>query len=239
MLEAGDRVAVGVSGGKDSRTLLALLLQGVDIPPGDTDTQKQAQSDALPPDENPPATRPYDIVAVHIDGSRVGLPDQRPVLEPWFQELGVAYEITPLLVPEGEALPMKCFRCTWNRRKALFFAADRLECNKVAMGHHADDAAVTTLMSLMYKGQLETLQPSLNFFDGRFIVIRPLIYLTASEIARYARKRGWQFPPELECPRLETARRVHIERFLRSLSNKEYKQIRTNLWRAAREVMGF
>ena len=156
---------MGVSGGKDSRTLLDLLLHGVDIP------------------------GTYEVVAVHIDGSGVGLPAFAPTLEPWFRELGVEYEIAPLDVPDDEPLPMDCFRCSWNRRKALFFAADRMGCNKVAFGHHADDAAVTTLMSLMYKGKLETMEPSLDFFDGRFTVIRPLIYLTRTLKSCVTRKR--------------------------------------------------
>ncbi|MGC9347784.1 MAG: tRNA 2-thiocytidine biosynthesis TtcA family protein [Anaerolineae bacterium] len=211
LISDGDRIAVGVSGGKDSRTLLDLLVRGVDIP-GD-----------------------YEVVAIHVDGSPVGLPNQAPRLAPWFQELDVPYEITPLMVPEDEELPMNCFRCAWNRRKTLFFAADRLGCNKVAFGHHADDAAVTTLMSLMYKGQLETLAPRLSFFDDHFIVIRPLIYLSAAEIERYARVSGWTFPPEPVCPREEEARRVHFERFLSTFSSTEREQIRANLWRAAHE----
>ena len=210
LIEDGDRIAVGVSGGKDSRTLLDVLLRGVDIPGA------------------------YAVVAVHVDGAGVGLPPLAPALEAWFRVLGVEYEIAPLEVPEGEPLPMDCFRCSWNRRKALFFAADRMGCNKVALGHHADDAAVTTLMSLMTKGKLETLEPSREFFDGRFTVIRPLIYLSAAEIARYARARGWTFAAEQACPRSEVARRVHFERFLATFSDKEQVQIRANLWRVAR-----
>ncbi len=203
----GDTIAVGVSGGKDSRTLLELLWHGVDIP------------------------GTYHVVAVHVDGSQAGLPRFAPTLEMWFRELGVPYAIVPLELPPGEPLPLNCFRCSWNRRRALFRAADRLKCNKIALGHHADDAAVTTLMSLMYKGRLEPLAPRLDFFDGRFTVIRPLIYLPAFEIARYARARGWPVSPE--CPRSAETRRVRIERWLTTFPPKEREQIRANLWRAA------
>jgi tRNA 2-thiocytidine biosynthesis protein TtcA len=207
LIADGDRIAVGVSGGKDSRTLIDLLVRGVDIS-GD-----------------------YKVVAVHIDGTGVGLPDQTPLLEPWFRELGVAYSIKPLAVSEQEPLPMDCFRCSWNRRKALFFAADELGCNKVAFGHHADDVAVTTLMSLMYKGQIETLAPRREYFRGRFQVIRPLIYLDEVEIGRYARACGWVFPLGPQCPRESTTRRVRIEAFLATLPKREHDQIRANLWR--------
>jgi len=211
LIAGGDRIAVGVSGGKDSRTLIDLLSRGVDIP-GD-----------------------YEVVAVHIDGTGVGLPDQTVRLEPWFRELGVAYLIKRLEVPEQEPLPMDCFRCSWNRRKALFFAADELGCNKVAFGHHADDAAVTTLMSMMYKGRVETLAPRLEFFQGRFLVIRPLITLSEAEIQRYARACGWAFPAELACPREGSARRVQIGQFLATFPRRERDQIRANLWRVGQQ----
>ena len=210
LIADGDRVAVGVSGGKDSRTLLELLVRGVDIPGR------------------------YEVVAVHVDGSGVGLPDQTGELEQWFLALGVAYAIAPLDVAENEKLPMDCFRCSRNRRKALFRAADRLGCNKVALGHHADDAAVTTLMSMMYKGQVETLEPCRCFFDGRMHLIRPLILLTETEIRRFARACQWVLPAEPSCPQGITSRRVRIEAFLRAMPQREHDQIRTNLWRAAK-----
>lgn len=212
LIADGDRIAVGVSGGKDSRTLLDLLVRGVDIPGA------------------------YEVVAVHIDGSDVGLPDGTAELRSWFEELGIEYRVKPLDVPTDEPLPMTCFRCAWNRRKSLFFAADALGCNKVALGHHADDAAVTTLMSLMYKGQVETLEPALDFFQGRFRLIRPLIYLAESEIQRYAAACGWPLHATPACPSGEESRRVKLARFLATFPKREYVQIRANLWRVARDV---
>jgi tRNA 2-thiocytidine biosynthesis protein TtcA len=226
LIAPGDRIAVGVSGGKDSRTLLDLLLRGVDIP---TMEGQNMAGKAHPAGQG----RSYEVVAIHINGSHVGLPDLRPILQPWFEALAVKYAIAPLEVPENEPLPMDCFRCAWNRRKALFFAADRLNCNKVALGHHADDAAATTLLSLLYKGQLETLDPNLSFFNGHFIVIRPLIYLSEAKIARYARACNWQLPTALACPRSGTSRRAKVERFLASFDKEERQQIRANLWQVA------
>lgn len=212
LIADGDRIAVGVSGGKDSRTLLDVLLRGIDLP------------------------GTYSLVAVHIDGTGVGLPNLVPTLEPWFRALGVEYDIAPLIVTEDESLPMDCFRCAFNRRKALFFAAERLGCNKVALGHHADDAAVTALMNIVYTGQLSTLEPWRDFFAGRVTVIRPLIYTTEKEIARYARAQGWTFPSELACPREADARRAKFERFLATFKDKEREQIRANLWRMSQRI---
>ncbi len=211
MLADGDRVAVGVSGGKDSRTLLELLVRGVDIPGH------------------------YDVVAIHVDGNDVGLPDQRPALEPWFRALGVPYTIARLALPEEEPLPLDCFRCAWNRRKALFLAAEQQGCNKIALGHHADDAAVTTLLSILYKGRIEPLSPRREYFDKQFLAIRPLIYVTERDIRRYARACGWEFPPELDCPQGEQSSRVQVERFLAGLPLRERKQICTNLWRLSQK----
>jgi tRNA(Ile)-lysidine synthase TilS/MesJ len=208
----GDRIAVGVSGGKDSRVLLDALRRGVDVP------------------------GTYSIVAVHIDGTGVGLPNLVPTVEPWFRELGVEYDIAPLAVSDDESLPMECFRCARNRRKALFFAAERLGCNKVAFGHHADDAAVTALMNMVYGGRPDTLEPRRDFFSGRLTAIRPLIYTTEKEIVRYARAQGWTFPLELSCSREQTNRRRHFERFLAAFKDRERAQIRANLWRLCQQI---
>jgi len=176
LLADGDRVAVAVSGGKDSRVLLDLLLRfGERVPFS------------------------YDLVDLHIVGTSAGFSDRsaersrrslRPELEPWFRELGVEYHFVPLELPPEEPLPLDCHRCAWNRRKALFTAAVELGCSKLAFGHHAADAAATTLLSLMYGGRLETMLPRREFFDDKVTVIRPLIYV-----------------PERACP-LRQCRRV-------------------------------
>ncbi len=207
LIADGDKIAVGVSGGKDSLVLLDLLTRGVHV-----------------------AGR-YDLVAIHVDGSAAGLPDMKPLLLPWLDALNVPYEIVPLELPPAERLPLNCFRCSWNRRKSLFLAADRHKCNKVALGHHADDVAVTALMNITHKGKLESLPPRLTFFQGHFTLIRPLIYTPEDEIRRYARARGWTVPPALICPRSSTTRRTRYETFLAAFPPRERQQIRANLRR--------
>jgi tRNA 2-thiocytidine biosynthesis protein TtcA len=213
LIDEGDRVAVAVSGGKDSRALLQLLRRH----------QRKVPYR-------------YELAALHVVGTPAGFSDLRPELEPWFRGLGVEYHFAPLELPPEEPLPLNCFRCSWNRRKALFNSAVALGCNKLAFGHHADDAAATTLLNLMFNGQLETMAPRVEFFDGAVTVIRPLIYLPEKELARYGRAAG--FPDLPLCPQGLTSRRAQTKAILRQFGRDE-KQIRVNLWRAARRAMGF
>ena len=153
LIENGDRIVVAVSGGGDSLSLLQLL---------------QMRQRSVP--------EKVDLIAVHVYDD-VG-PDERLRidLEAWFQASRVEYAFEPLELPAGEPRPLTCFRCTWHRRKALFLTADRLNCNKVAFGHHADDVVETALLNLFYSGRLESMEPRVEFFGGKITVIRPLIY---------------------------------------------------------------
>lgn len=213
LIDAEDQVAVAVSGGKDSRTMLDLLLR-----------------------HRRKVPYRYGIVALHVLNEAAGLPDVRPELTPWFQDLGVSYHFVPMELSPDESLPLTCFRCSWNRRKALFTAAFDLGCEKLAFGHHADDAAVTALMNVMFHGRLETMKPRVRFFDGAVTVIRPLMTLPEKELVRYAKAAG--YPCQPPCPQAEESHRAQVEAFLRQFGRRQ-DQIRTNLFRAARTAMGF
>ncbi len=214
LLADGDRVAVAVSGGKDSRALLQMLLRYRHKVPYE-----------------------YELLALHVVGTSAGFPDLRPDLEPWFQELGVEYQFIPLELSPEEPLPLNCFRCSWSRRKALFTAAVDRGCGKLAFGHHADDAAATVLLNLMFTGQLETMTPRIEMFDGAVTIIRPLIYLPEKELARYGRAAGFPDPPS-PCPQGLTSKRAQMKALLRQFG-RDQTQIKANLWRAARRAMGF
>lgn len=214
MLADGDRVAVAVSGGKDSRSLLHLLCA----------RQRSVREQ-------------YHLIALHVETDVPGYPHLRPVLEPWFREMGVDYAFVPLALPPDEPMPLDCFRCSRNRRKALFFKARELGCNKLAFGHHADDALQTTLLNLFYTGRLETMAPRLPFFDGQISLIRPLIYLEERQLDQLA--RALAFPLDEEpCPLSRTSKRAWIKEWLRH-AGRDYRRIRRNLWRAARQQSGF
>jgi tRNA 2-thiocytidine biosynthesis protein TtcA len=214
LIADGDRVAVGVSGGKDSCGLLHLLA---------------ARQRSVP--------EHYQIVALHLQMHPAGLADVRPTLEPWFARLGVEYAFAPLDLPPGEPLPLDCLRCAHHRRRTLFLQARLLGCNKVALAHHADDAAETTLLNLLQTGRLETLVPRRDYFDGAFTVIRPLIYVEERRLARLAQLLGAP-QDQPDCPRAQTSRRAWIRRWLAE-GGRDRPQMRANLWRAAGRHMGW
>jgi tRNA(Ile)-lysidine synthase TilS/MesJ len=153
-----------------------------------------------------------------------------PALEEWLVRRGYEFEIAPLVIPEDESLPMGCGRCTWNRRQSLFKAAHRLGCNKVALGHHADDLAQTTLMNLIYSGKVETMAPRADYFEGVFHLIRPMCYLPENKIRAFAKISEFP-PPPAECPRSEHSRRHKVKALIRQ-AEAWSKDIRINLLRA-------
>jgi tRNA 2-thiocytidine biosynthesis protein TtcA len=208
MILDGDRVAVAVSGGKDSLTLLRLL-------------NLRTRS----------APERYELVAVHVtmcgpNGSACQGPHVRDILERHFRAQGQAYAIEHV---EVDAEPT-CFRCAHLRRKAIFSAAQRLGCNRVAFGHHADDAAQTTLLNLFFHGKVETLSPVRAMWGGSLHIIRPLIYLPEKRIARFAQAAALPVV-DATCPLSITSRRTLVEDIIRILE-QEYPKIKINLFRA-------
>lgn len=208
MIRDGDRIAVAVSGGKDSLSLLTLLRMR---------QQRNPQS--------------YEIVAIHVRGDARG-PDcpPNPGLIGWLQGQRYEYLEVPLDLSPDEHLPLSCQRCAWNRRKTIFQAADGLGCGVVALGHHADDLAQTALLNLFYGGRLETMAPIADYF-GRFRLVRPLAFIPEKDIAYYSRACDFP-PPPTECPRSRDSHRVLVAEILRLFRKDTYK-VRTNLIRAA------
>ena len=208
MLADGDRVAVAVSGGKDSLSLLRLL-----------DVRRQS------------APERYELAAIHVigDARGPGTPTHPPLLD-WLATSDYEHEIVPLRLPDDEQVPLNCQRCTWNRRRTLFEAAQRLGCNVVALGHHADDLAQTTLMNLLASGKVETMAPRREYFDGALRLIRPLCYVAEKDIRRFARACAFPSPPE-DCPRSHESRR-RVAADLLHLAEREFQNTRINLLRA-------
>jgi tRNA 2-thiocytidine biosynthesis protein TtcA len=208
-----DRVCVAVSGGKDSLSLVQLLLEHKRFYNGK-----------------------FEVAAIHvISDYNPRAAETRDYLERVFRDMGIGYDFVEIEVTrdlEGNEQEPGCFLCSWKRRKALFsYCADN-GFTKLALGHHMDDMAETSLLNLVYHGTLETMLPIRRFFDGKFDVIRPLFYLREKDLARYARMAGFD-TTICECPASSRSKRLVMKEVLRGLG-KESKLLYHNVWRASR-----
>lgn len=211
LLQDGDRIAVAFSGGKDSCTLLDALL-------------KRRGLEKL------------TITAIHVIPSTdmaCGVDADISALRAWLDKLCIEYHFVS--AEEATGKPRRknqhpCFYCTWRRRKALFDAAQELGCNKLALAHNADDVAQTTLLNLFYQGIVATMYPRVSLFDGKLVLIRPLVYVPEDEIVRYASE--CDFPPAPpRCTAADTSRRALMRDMLRTVE-KSHPKAKIHLWRA-------
>lgn len=175
LVQPGDKLMVAVSGGKDSYTLLDLLWEA-----------KQR------------APFSFDVVAVHLDQGQPGY-DGAPLFG-WLKESGIPFEIvredTYSIVKQGTREGQAyCFLCSRLRRGILYSQAERLGCNKIALGHHRDDALETMLMNLCYAGKLQAMPARYTTDDQRFVVVRPLIDCAEKDILTFAGERAYPILP--------------------------------------------
>ena len=214
LIDADDRIAVAVSGGKDSLVLLRLLL-----------AYRETQHRRLP------------LTAVHVvvEGAS-GSQEVARAVEAHCRVLDVPFVARPLALNADEAWPLTCQRCAWNRRKTLFALAGELGCNKVAMGHHADDVAQTVLLNLLYQSRVQGIAPKRAFFDGRVAIIRPLVLLPEKQIALFARRAGYPLG-RIDCPAAEDSARTFAADLLRQIE-KKVPRVRASLRRAAEAAGG-
>ncbi len=195
MIEAGDKVMVCVSGGKDSYALLDILLE------------LRLRSPV-----------PFDIVAVNLDQKQPGFPAD--VLPAWLRQRGVpfhietrdTYSIVKRLVPEGQTM---CSLCSRLRRGILYRVADELGATKIALGHHRDDMVVTLLMNMFFGGRLKGMPPKLRSDDGRHVVIRPLALVAETDLERWAVHRRFPIIPCTLCGSQSNLQRVQIRHMVR------------------------
>ena len=194
MIEPGDRVMVCLSGGKDSYTLLDLLLS----------LQRSAPVD-------------FELIAVNLDQKQPDFPAH--VLPEYLTALGVefriveqdTYSVVKRVVPEGKTM---CGLCSRLRRGALYRFAAENAVTKIALGHHRDDMVETLFLNMFFGGKLKAMPPKLRSEDGRHIVIRPLAYVSERDIERYANARRFPIIPCNLCGSQDNLQRVAIKKML-------------------------
>ena len=200
MIEAGDRVMVCLSGGKDSYGLLDILL-------------------AL----RARAPIAFDLIAVNLDQKQPGFPAD--VLPRYLAERGVpfriaeqdTYSVVKRLVPDGATM---CSLCSRLRRGVLYRVAEELGATKIALGHHRDDLLSTFFLNLFFGGKLKTMPPKLVSDNGRHVVIRPLAYVSERDLARYAAIRAFPLIPCTLCGSQENLQRKQVAAMLREWEKK-------------------
>ena len=208
LINEGDHILVGCSGGKDSLTLIQLI--------GEMKRYSKVR---------------FEVVAVHIKNLNIDYQSDIKYLENFAQSFGVKFIIKTIsFQPDQKQGRTPCFLCSWNRRKALFELAQELGCNKIALGHHKDDIITTTLMNLSYNGSFSTMPVLIEMQKMPLTIIRPLCKVEEEDIKQWA--NCFQYSPLIKvCPYDTNNHRSDVTQLLPTLSDIA-PEFKNNIWHA-------
>ncbi len=216
MIEDGDKIMVCLSGGKDSYTLLSILMN----------LQKSAPIQ-------------FSLIAVNLDQKQPGFPEH--ILPEYLEQLGVEYKIVEEntygivkeIIPEGKTT---CSLCSRLRRGILYRTATEVGATKIALGHHRDDILETLFLNMFYGGKLKGMPPKLMSDDGKHIVIRPLAYAREKDIERFAQAKNFPIIPCNLCGSQPNLLRQVIKEMLRDWDKRYPGRIET-MFRATQNIV--
>ncbi len=213
LLEDGDCVLIGISGGKDSLALLDILAN---------------RRKAFPFN--------YTVKAVHINVTNVPFEVDLQYIENLCQKLDVDFTVHEIEIDFKRNPELStCFRCSWGRRTTLFKLTEKMGCNKLAFGHHLDDANETLLMNMLFNAEISSLPYKVNMFDGKFHLIRPMLDVEGQDVAYYANVLGLKAEIK-RCPHEKINRRAMVRNTLEQFY-KIHPGIKRNLFRAPRKII--
>ncbi len=208
LIEDGDRILIGLSGGKDSLALLDFL-------------SKQAR-----------IHRPHiELEALHVRMENIAYESDTAYLEQFARERGVRLTVrTTSFDPHTDRRKTPCFLCSWNRRKMLFNVAQELGCNKIALGHHQDDILHTTLLNLTFQGQFGTMPARLRMRKFPITLIRPLCLVREEELKAWADMQQYERQRKA-CPYETQSHRADMHHIMASLESLN-PEARHSIWNA-------
>ncbi len=196
LIKSNDKVLVGLSGGKDSLTLLKILAE---------------RRKMLPID--------YQVEAIHINVTNLPYRVNQEYLEIFCEELGVNFHFKNIEVDFSlKANKKKCFLCSWNRRKELFIFAKEHGFNKIALGHNMDDALETLVINMVYHSNISSLPCRLSMFNSAFEIIRPLIHIQNIHTQEFSKKEKFLLP-EIKCPYEDKTKRAKASKIIKDLES--------------------
>lgn len=209
MIGPGDRVLIGVSGGKDSLALSLALVERKKWVPID-----------------------YELFAVQVEWREFPLEEaEKRSLDEFFDRLAIPLRrVRASINPPSFGGKFSCYTCSRNRKRILFGEAERVGATRIALGHHMDDIARTTLMNLLFRGEFSTMMPVQEFFGGKMTIIRPLCEVRESEVSRVALRLGLPAVPN-RCPKADTNQRLLMKELLRQASKVDRHAV-SNLYGA-------